>query len=149
MRVLVAVDGSPFSEAVIEHLGKLLPAQGQEILVMTVFPAVTYYQGFDRAMLDGERVMAQVKEEALEVVRAACEHLMAQGFEASSRVVAGDAAAMILNTAETEGVDLIVVGSHGRSGLQRFLMGSVSERVMRHAPCSTLVVRPPGFVHSV
>lgn len=149
MRVLVAVDGSPFSQAVIEHLGKLLPAQGQEVLVVTVFPAVTYYQGFDRALLDVERVMTQVKEEAVEVARFACERLTAQGFSATPTVVAGDAAAMILSTAETEAVDLIVVGSHGRSGLQRFLMGSVSERVMRHAPCSTLVVRPPGLDHSV
>jgi nucleotide-binding universal stress UspA family protein len=54
----------------------------------------------------------------------------------------GDAASTICNTAGRLGVDMIVVGSHGRTGLSRLFLGSVSEHVVRHAPCPVLVVRP-------
>ncbi|MNY69224.1 putative universal stress protein [compost metagenome] len=55
----------------------------------------------------------------------------------------GEAASAILDLAEAEKSDLVVVGSHGKSGIQRFLLGSVSEQVVRYAPCSTLVIKPP------
>jgi nucleotide-binding universal stress UspA family protein len=55
----------------------------------------------------------------------------------------GDPAAEIVRYAEESAVDLIVMGTHGRSGLERLLMGSVAEKVMRDAPCSVLVVKLP------
>ena len=58
-------------------------------------------------------------------------------------VALGHPAAELLRVAEEHSAGLIVVGSHGLTGVQRFLLGSVSERVLRHAPCSVLVVKPP------
>ena len=58
-------------------------------------------------------------------------------------VEVGDAAPAICRVAERLGVDAIVVGSHGRTGLARIFLGSVSEHVVRHAPCPVLVVRDP------
>ena len=55
----------------------------------------------------------------------------------------GDAAAEIVRYAKDAGIDQIVLGTHGRTGLERLLMGSVAERVMREAPCSVLVVKLP------
>src|SRR5438309_2082895 len=55
----------------------------------------------------------------------------------------GDPAAEIVRYAAEAGVDLIVLGTHGRTGLERLLMGSVAEKVMREAPCSVLVVKLP------
>ena len=55
----------------------------------------------------------------------------------------GEPAAEIVRYAHDEGVDLIVMGTHGRSGVERLLMGSVAEKVMREAPCSVLVVKLP------
>ena len=60
------------------------------------------------------------------------------------RLVIGAAPEMILALAAEEGVDLIVMGSHGRGWLGRLLMGSVAECVMRHATCPVLIVKPPG-----
>ena len=57
------------------------------------------------------------------------------------RTEVGDVAGTICRVAEEVGVDVIVVGSHGRTGLQRLFLGSVSEHVVRHAPCPVLVVR--------
>lgn len=55
----------------------------------------------------------------------------------------GDAAAEIVRYAADEGVDVIVIGTHGRTGVERLVMGSVAEKVMREAPCSVLVVKLP------
>jgi len=54
----------------------------------------------------------------------------------------GEAAAAICKEAEARGVDVIVVGSHGRTGVKRLFFGSVSERVVRHAHCPVLVIHP-------
>jgi nucleotide-binding universal stress UspA family protein len=61
--------------------------------------------------------------------------------EASSVLLYGAAAASIVGFARDEGVDLLVMASHGRTGLKRLLLGSVAEAVMRTAPCSVLIVR--------
>ncbi len=59
----------------------------------------------------------------------------------TARIEAGDAGPMLVWVAEQEGFDAIVVGSHGKGRLKRLVLGSVSEHVMRHAPCPVLVVR--------
>jgi len=64
-----------------------------------------------------------------------------QGIDAAGIVREGDAAEAILNLARTENVDLITLGSHGKSGLKRLLMGSVAERVLGNSPCPVLVVK--------
>jgi nucleotide-binding universal stress UspA family protein len=61
-----------------------------------------------------------------------------------TKVMRGDAKSAILDDAKSWGADLIVMGSHGRRGLERFLVGSVSEAVLRHAHCSVEIVRLPA-----
>jgi universal stress protein A len=65
------------------------------------------------------------------------------GLEMEEVIVHGDAAAEIVRVARERGVDLIVIASHGRTGLGRILFGSTAEEVVRHAPCPVLVVKPP------
>jgi len=59
-------------------------------------------------------------------------------------VLAGDPRQTLLDVAQSERADLIVVGSHGRSGLAKMMLGSVSSHVVTHAPCSVLVVKQTG-----
>ena len=66
------------------------------------------------------------------------------GIQVDHHVAEGDAAAEVLHVAEHLGCDLIVMGTQGRSGLGRFLLGSVAEEVLRKAPCPVLVVKNPG-----
>jgi nucleotide-binding universal stress UspA family protein len=66
----------------------------------------------------------------------------AAGVTARARLETGPAAETIARVAEEERADLLVAGTHGRSGLDRFFVGSVAERVVRTAPCPVLVVRP-------
>ncbi|MGA1999681.1 MAG: universal stress protein [Terriglobales bacterium] len=69
--------------------------------------------------------------------------LTSAGFRVSTSVAEGNAKSVILDKAAEWHADLIALGSHGRKGLERFLLGSVSEAVARHAPCSVLIVRMP------
>jgi nucleotide-binding universal stress UspA family protein len=62
------------------------------------------------------------------------------------RLLAGDPAEAIIRLAQTEDVDMIVMGTHGRRGLTRLLMGSVAEAVVRAAPCPVLTVKQPAQV---
>ena len=66
------------------------------------------------------------------------------GLEVEQVIAHGDAAAEIVRVAKERNVDLIVISSHGRTGLGRILFGSTAESVVRHAPCPVLVVKPPA-----
>ena len=72
---------------------------------------------------------------------AECEEF--NGLDVEEVIVHGDAAAEIVRVASERGVDLIVVSSHGRTGLGRIIFGSTAEAVVRHASCPVLVVKPP------
>ncbi|HEV2912785.1 MAG TPA: universal stress protein [Pyrinomonadaceae bacterium] len=65
------------------------------------------------------------------------------GLNIEEVIAHGDAASEIVRVARERGVDLIVISSHGRTGLGRMLFGSTAESVVRHAPCPVLVVKPP------
>ncbi len=65
------------------------------------------------------------------------------GLQVEEVIAHGDAASEIVRVAGERGVDLIVISSHGRTGLGRMLFGSTAESVVRHAPCPVLVVKPP------
>ena len=77
-----------------------------------------------------------------EVVARATRTLTDAGLKAEGRVLQGDPREGLLDLARQEHVDLIVVGSHGRTGLTKLLMGSVASHIVTHAPCTVTVVRP-------
>ena len=82
--------------------------------------------------------------QAHEVAERAAKTLSSAGFRVTTSVTTGDARSVILDAASEWNADLIVLGSHGRAGLGRFLLGSVSEAVARHARCSVQIVRIPS-----
>ena len=76
-----------------------------------------------------------------EVVAKAEKLLRDKGLQTEARVLTGDPRDVLVRTARDEGADLVVVGSHGRSGIAKFILGSVAAHVMTHAPCSVVVVK--------
>jgi nucleotide-binding universal stress UspA family protein len=80
-------------------------------------------------------------EEAEELTSRVERELQQAGLETEARVVRGDPRAVLVDEAIAMDADLLVVGSHGRSGLDRLLMGSVASHVVAHAPCTVTVVR--------
>ncbi len=140
MKVLIALDESPYSERAVDFVRRLRWPGGSRMIVMSVVeaPADALPIASGRAGSDALEAARQRRER---VVENAQQRLRDCGFASEARVLAGDARELLVRCAEREHVDLIVVGSHGRTGLARLLLGSVSSSVVTHAPCAVLVVK--------
>jgi phosphoglycerate kinase len=127
--ILLPVDGSPHSLEAARKLGTLLNVQGTEISLLRV----------EDGLEEGSR-----ETEAKKIFSATNAALASQGLTAHRQLlVEGDPADEILKFADDEGIDLIAMGSHGRTGVLRLLMGSVSRKVLDQASCPVLIVRIP------
>ena len=144
MKILLATDGSKFSEAATQFVASQFRAEGAEVLVLQVVEPLVFStppqmaRGYAPEM--AERLRDRLKQ-AKELVARTVETLGKAGFKADSRVAENEIRTGILDTADEWRADLIVLGSHGQKGLRKFLLGSVAEFVARHACCSVLVVR--------
>jgi nucleotide-binding universal stress UspA family protein len=149
MKVLLAVDGSECSEAAVQTVVATFDADSTQVKVLHAVEwlkemplcfqfaqgaaaghdiAACRQQSFERARLLVERVAGQ---------------LASKGFDASVSTPDADPRHAIVEAARQWPADLVVLGSHGRRGLDRWLLGSVAESVVRHAPCSVEIVRAP------
>jgi nucleotide-binding universal stress UspA family protein len=138
VKVLLAIDDSPFSENATQFLASHYRSSETEIVVLHSTGSLTETDlSYSWApTLDWEGVQ---KAEGL-VSRAA--HTLSQaGFKVTTRVQGGDPRVKIVESANLWPADLVVVGSHGRTGLKRLFLGSVSESVAWTAPCSVAIVR--------
>jgi len=133
--VMLATDLGPASAAATDHAIEIASRLGARLLVTSVVDP-------DRPKRDGTGPrMDQVRAGREAGVQAIVQRARGSGTTATFLVWEGDPGEAIVNAAEAEGVDLIVVGSHGRGQVERFLLGSVSDYVVRHAGCPVLVVR--------
>jgi nucleotide-binding universal stress UspA family protein len=144
MKILLAVEGSPFSEAAAKSVACRPWPQNSEVKIITVIEPSQPYVAEPWALPTGywdelEKSAQQQANQAID--RATREFNGTPGLAISNEILKGSPKAAILDEAETWGADLIVVGSHGYTGLQRMLLGSVSHAVMAHAPCSVEIVR--------
>lgn len=141
MKLLLAIDGSKFSEAATQAVITQVRPEDTEVRVLHVVEPIYSY-----TVPPTSTVYPELKDRltwAGELVDRTVERLCAVGFKAMGSVEQGNAKSVILEQAGQWQADLIVLGSHGLRGLDRFLMGSVSEAVARHAPCSVEIVRIP------
>jgi nucleotide-binding universal stress UspA family protein len=145
VHVLIATDGSERSVAAARRASALLRPADR----VTLLTVVTEVPGDDAGGFEGslytpeeqEKVWAQELAEAgAELARTAA---ALGGTRVDKRIEVGDVASTVCRVAEDLEADVVVVGSHGRTGLGRLLLGSVSEHIVRHAPCPVLVVREP------
>ena len=141
-RMLIPTDFSPASEIAFNYAIDLAVRQGASVHLLHVIDdgsfATAYPDGF-YVELPGLR--AQLMDEAtrrLDGLSALC---AAAGLAATIEVAVGRPAPVITETAKSRGTDLIVMGTHGRSGFAHLVLGSVAERVVRIAPCAVLTVR--------
>jgi len=125
--ILLATDGSKYSEAAADAAGQLAKRSG---LPVTVVSVVTSSHSDAR------------RQEAEQAVAAKVERLKGMGVATSGKVAEGRPDEAIVKAAEDVGADLIVMGSHGRTGLAKVLLGSTAERVIGQAVCPVLVVKP-------
>lgn len=139
MKLLLAIDGSRYSEAATEAVIAQYPPQGTEVKVLNVVDLPLPIPTSDAA---GFRELSL--KHGQELVQLAEKLLSKAGYKTQTAVEEGDPNSKIIDQAKKWKADLIVMGSHGRKGLNRFLMGSVAQTVSRHASCSVEIVRVPG-----
>lgn len=146
MKILLAIDDSKFSEAAIEAVIRQATPQETEVRVLHVIEPIPIYpdgQAWGYGP-EASQVLDEQRKEAEGLVARAGQTLREKNFKVMTDSEEGNPKVVIIDSAAEWHADLIVVGSHGRKGLNRFLMGSVSEAVARHARCSVQIVRVPS-----
>jgi nucleotide-binding universal stress UspA family protein len=139
MKLLLAIDGSKYSEAATQAVIAQYQSQGTEVKVLNVVDLPLPIPTSDAAAFHELSLM-----HGRELVERAEQLLSKAGYKTQTAVEEGDPKSRIIEQATRWKADTIVMGSHGRKGLDRFLMGSVAESVSRHAPCSVEIVRIPA-----
>jgi len=146
MKILLAIDDSKFSEEATKTVIAQAQPQGTEVRVLHVTDSnplfITGEMGAQIPDVSALQKAQLMRANAL--VERAAKELRAAGFKVTTAVEEGDPKTKIIDQAAEWHADLIIVGSHGRKGLDRFLLGSVSEAVARHARCSVEIVRNPS-----
>ena len=158
MNVLLPLDGSEHSDAALEEVANRPWPPGSAIRALHVIPtpmitAAAYAppppalaigagtSGWPPAIAETYKIFQERAEELLEQ---AAERLRSAGLQVETQILEGDPRDEIVDQAKTWPADLIVMGSHGYSGIKRWLLGSVAQSVVGHAPCSVEVVRKKG-----
>src|SRR5262245_19884201 len=141
MKLLIGVDDSPCSEAAIEFVRTMeWPKHTHAILASSVArPAPVAPELM--AAVPIEDLLSETRKQVQTLVERYERKLQSENLRVEGQVLTGDPGATLVELAKDEHVDLIVVGSHGRTGIEKLVMGSVASHVVNHAPCSTLVVK--------
>jgi nucleotide-binding universal stress UspA family protein len=136
-KILVPVDGSPGSERGLAYASLLGGVTKAELVVVVAYdpPLVVRRRG----ILQAQAAKHEMEEDAKEIAKEAAQLLMDRGHNARAVVVRGEPVEGILEIAESEAVDMIVMGRRGLGRLAGLLVGSVSERVARHADVPVLL----------
>jgi nucleotide-binding universal stress UspA family protein len=146
--ILIPLDGSALAEQVVGDAGALGSMMQSEYTLLRVYgPLVdTAFGPSNYAMVGGlEPPIEELQTEAQEYLNRTMERLRGQGWNVQAHVVLGQhPASAILDTAQSLSVDLIALATHGRRGLPRLLLGSVTDKVIRGASTPVLVHRSPG-----
>jgi len=131
--LLLATDGSMFSDAAVRRAFDIATSRKAKLTVVCAVD--TNEEFFSQAL----HIVEQLIEQARQVVDMVAEEAKARGIEVSTVVRDGEPHQVITDTAKEAGATMIVMGSHGRKGLTRLLMGSVTEKVIGYTSCPVLV----------
>jgi nucleotide-binding universal stress UspA family protein len=148
-RILVPVDGSAPSQHALEMAMGLARTSGAPLRLVHVVDQAAYWTGYDPAGAAGGHLLAAVQESARRVLEDAAATVRQAGLQADTVLVdglgaGGRLADAIAEAASSWGADLIVVGTHGRRGPSRLLLGSGAEQIIRLSPVPVLVTRGPA-----
>jgi nucleotide-binding universal stress UspA family protein len=142
--ILVGTDGSATAAAAVGEAVVLASKVGARLMIVSAYEPISELRLREErqsAPADAQWMVNQ-REDVLAVLEKSRERARAGGVaEIETFARQGDAADAILDIAEEQGCDLIVVGNKGMTGAKRFLLGSVPNKISHHAPCSVLIVR--------
>ncbi len=141
--LLVAIDFSSVTDDVLDVAARMARALDARILLVHVTPPDPSFVGYDAGPQTVRDAVAEEFREEHRKLHELQKRLEQQSVNAATQFIQGPTVEKILEEAGRAGADLIVVGSHGHGALHQLLVGSVSEGVLRKAPCPVLVVPSP------
>ncbi|CDK38707.1 universal stress protein [Halorubrum sp. AJ67] len=137
--ILVPTDGSPASDAAIEHAIDLADRYDARLHALYVVDGGAY----SSLEAGAEVVVDALESEGEEATRQVADAAADAGVDCVTTVTSGTAYQSIHDYVDEHGIDVVVMGTHGRKGLDRYLLGSVTERVVRTSDVPVLTVRQP------
>jgi nucleotide-binding universal stress UspA family protein len=147
-KVLVPLDGSEMAECVLPHVETIARGCGTEavVLLRVIEPVVipSAYFGTDFSAEELTRLNNEHEAAARKYIDDLAARSRYDGVRVEGKTTMGRPAEVIADFARDNGVDLIAIATHGRSGVSRWVWGSVAERVLRSACVPVLMIRPPG-----
>jgi nucleotide-binding universal stress UspA family protein len=141
--MVVGTDGSDTASEAVRQATELAERLGAKVHLVSAYEPVPEGRlREERQQVPGDlQWMVNPREDVSDTLAAAAQGLQDAGVEVETHAREGDPADAILDVAEEQHADLIVVGNKGMTGARRFLLGSVPNRVSHHAPCSVLIIR--------
>jgi nucleotide-binding universal stress UspA family protein len=139
--IVVGTDGSKDAELAIERAAEIAKGTGARVDLVTVLHDPTFHEPIASSARMGDVDIGDVAEG---VLARGARRLEETGLEVETHTRQGDPARALIEIADELDADLIVVGARGRTSLERFLLGSVSNKLSHYAGRSVMVVRPPG-----
>jgi nucleotide-binding universal stress UspA family protein len=136
-KIVVAIDGSPASEKALAAAVDLAAHYQAELTALGVVESPEVVGMVDEV----DELRQSAEAHFRRILTASVEYARSKGIALRSVVLRGHAADAIVRYAEMEKVDLVVLGHHGHSRIARFFLGSTSDRVSEHSPCTVMIVK--------
>jgi nucleotide-binding universal stress UspA family protein len=150
-KILVPLDGSDLAECVLPHVESIARGCGAKgiILLRVIEPyEITPSSGDVGAVSEEEIKRANVRRrtEIEEYLAGVESRICSAGVDIQKEVLIGKAAESIIDYANGSEIDLVTIATHGRSGVSRWVWGSIADRILRSACVPVLMIRPPGCI---
>lgn len=140
-KILCAVDFSDYSPMVADYANMIAGCVGAQVVVLYVAPSLSQYVGFHVPPSSIESFVGEIVTGAEDTMNEFIKGNF-KDMNVVGKVVTGYPAEEVLSIAEAEGADMIIMGTHGRKGIDRILFGSVAEKVVKSSKVPVLTVRP-------
>ncbi len=144
-KILAPLDGSEFSEYSLEHVKAVAKGcRAKEVVLLRVIEPLLQTEDLGGVTTEDwyRDAQSKARAETEKYVSQVADKLKKEGIAAKGIVVLGKAADEILDYATKNQMDLIIMGTHGRSGVSRWVIGSVADKIIRHSPVPILVASP-------
>jgi nucleotide-binding universal stress UspA family protein len=136
--IVVGTDGSPGAEAAVRRVIELVPGEGVTVHLVCAYPGRS---ALERIGMTARQDPTDLRGVAADVLARDERRFIEAGFAVQKHAREGDPAHVIIDVADEQSADLIVVGARGHSGLRRVMLGSVTGKLAHHAPKSLLIVQ--------
>lgn len=140
-KILCPLDFSEFTDEIVDYAVAIAKKFDAELHFLHIIPSLNYFTPYE-SFLTPENLIAIEKNIEAEVNKDFDKVMKKIDMAAKKTIRNGAAFVEIIDYVKTESVDLVVMGTHGRSGIEHILIGSVAEKVVRKSPCPVLTIRP-------